>query len=162
MSALEFSRTLRVERITPGLVHEIAATDAECAALAARMGIEAILSLSCAFTFTPEAGGVIAATAELRARIRQICVVTLEPFDADLADSADVRFVPEDMEGLEDDPEAPDEIPYAGAVLELGEAAAEQLALALEPYPRSPGAVLPEVSDAPAHPFAALRRLKGE
>ena len=45
-------------------------------------------------------------------------------------------------------------------VLDLGEAAAEQLALSLDPYPRAPGAELPEVAtEAEANPFAALRRM---
>jgi hypothetical protein len=44
-------------------------------------------------------------------------------------------------------------------VLDLGEAVAEQLALALDPYPRVPGAELPEIeSDPQERPFAALRR----
>ena len=60
------------------------------------------------------------------------------------------------------DPEALDEIPYADGMLDLGEAAAEQLALALDPYPRAPGAALPEIADeAEAHrPFAALASLR--
>ena len=57
------------------------------------------------------------------------------------------------------DPEAEDEIPFASGVLDLGEAAAEQLGLALDPYPRQPGVALPELElelDGTPHPFAAL------
>jgi hypothetical protein len=56
-----------------------------------------------------------------------------------------------------------DEIPTGpGAVADLGEALAEQLALALDPYPRAPDAALPpEAEEAPASPFARLAALRG-
>ena len=51
--------------------------------------------------------------------------------------------------------------PLSMAFSTSGEAAAEQLALALDPYPRSPDAVLPDVPDDPeAQPFAALAPLQ--
>ena len=50
-----------------------------------------------------------------------------------------MRCVPAGQESDDADPEAPDEIGYADGMLDLGEAAAEQLALALDPYPRSAG-----------------------
>ena len=38
---------------------------------------------------------------------------------------------------------------------------AEQLALALDPYPRAPGAALPsEANDAAEHPMAGLAKLR--
>lgn len=162
MIEVEFSRPIRAERIVPGEAVEIAATQAECARLAARMGIEAVHSLQCRFELAPGAGGVISASIDLLSRISQICVVTLEAFESLLHETAIVRFVPLGAEGDDEDPEAPDEVPYEGNLIDLGEAAAEQLALALDPYPRSPGAVLPEVGEVPEHPFAALRRLQRE
>lgn len=155
----EFSRPVRADRITQGEHVAIVATAEECARLAARMGIEAVHSLECRFTFSPAAGSVVTARLDLTSRISQICVVTLEPFESPLLEAATVRFVPQGTEGDDEDPEAPDEVPYEGITIDLGEAAAEQLALALDPYPRSPGAVLPEIDAAPEHPFAALRRL---
>ena len=60
-------------------------------------------------------------------------------------------------EERDDDPESIDEIPYEGSTIDLGEAAAEQLALALDPYPHKPGATLPDSDEAPRNPaFAAL------
>jgi hypothetical protein len=45
-------------------------------------------------------------------------------------------------------------------MLDLGEAAAEQLALALDPYPRKPDArLLGAAEDPPGFPFAALAPL---
>ena len=69
--------------------------------------------------------------------------------------------MPDGTEAEDDDPEAPDDIPYGGGSIDLGEAAAEQLALALDPYPRRPGAVLAETTAAADRsPFAALARLQ--
>lgn len=162
MSGPEFSRPLRTERALRGQVHEVVATPEECARLAQRMGIVAIRSLRGRFELTPEPGGVFAAHLRMTASVVQACVVTLEPFTADLAEDVQLRLVPEGSESEDDDPEGPDEIPYAGAVIDLGELAAEQLALALDPYPRRPDAALPPVEDTAPHPFAALRRLRGE
>ena len=98
-------------------------------------------------------------TGQLRARLRQCCVITMEDFDTEIAEDFEIRFVPEGMEAEEIDLDAPDEIPYAGATIDLGEAAVEQLALCLDPFPKKPGAALPEAADdVSAHPFAALVR----
>jgi uncharacterized metal-binding protein YceD (DUF177 family) len=101
----------------------------------------------------------ILAEGRLRARVVQTCVVSLDDFTAEIDEHFRVRFVPAGQESDDPDPEADDEIGYTAGALDLGEAAAEQLALVLDPYPRAPGAELPEVeSDGQEHPFAALRR----
>jgi hypothetical protein len=125
-------RTVRVE-----------ASAAERAALARRLRIPEIEALACDFALRRETRGVIAAAGRLAARVVQTCVVTAEDFSTEVAESFSVRFVAaggEDADGGDDafDPEAPDEIPYDGATLDLGEATAEQLALALDPWPRRP------------------------
>jgi hypothetical protein len=69
------------------------------------------------------------------------------------------RFVPRLRPGRQQ----PDEIPSENGVVDLGEAVAEQLALALDPYPRAPGAAMPEETDdaaAERHPMAALAKLR--
>ncbi len=72
-----------------------------------------------------------------------------------------IQFVPAGTEAPDDDLEAPDQIPYAGGVIDLGEAAAEQLALALDPYPQKPDAeALEAEEDVVPHPFAALAKLR--
>lgn len=160
-----FSRRIKLGGIGPAARHRIAANPAECAALAALFGLPAIASLSGDFALKHQQGGVIAVTLKLRAQVTQICVLTLEPFEALVKEADELRFVPAarvreggeevlDAETLE----GPDEIPYAGEMIDLGAVLAEQLALALDPYPRKAGAVLPEaaVEDA-AHPFAVLR-----
>ena len=165
----ELHRPLPAARVTEAeQVFPVEANAAECAALAARMGLVALGSLSCPFRLRRLASGadfVIEAHGRLRAEVVQICVVSLDPFPAVVEEDFTVHFVsaadgPAEDDLADFDPEAVDEIPIAGGVLDLGEAAAEQLALALDPYPRKPGAALPAELEPPAagHPFAALRR----
>ena len=82
-----------------------------------------------------------------------------------------LRFVPqgshapdEELELSEDDC---DEIEYAGSVIDLGEAVAQSLALAIDPFATGPDAerVRKEVGlDEPEreNPFAALKGLKSQ
>ncbi len=156
----EMPRPFPISRIGAGARVELEATPAELVALAERMGIPAIFALTCRFDLQREVGGTVQASGSLRARLQQICVVTLEPFESELAEEFSVRFVPAGTESEEIDPDADDEIGYEGDTLDLGEAASEQLALALEPFPRKPGAELPdEHADRRAGAFAALENL---
>jgi uncharacterized metal-binding protein YceD (DUF177 family) len=157
----EFYRPLTLDRIGPhGLDLTVEATSAECAALAIRMNLPAVLALSCAFHLVREGRDRILARGALRATITQTCVISLDDFDAAVEEVFQVRFVPSGEESDDIDPESDDEIPFEGNVIDLGEAAAEQLGLALDPYPRMPGVEMPEIEDDPEpHPFAALRRL---
>jgi len=163
-----FSRRMRLSGIGEVVERRIEANAAECAALAALFGLPGIASLAGDFQLRHEQRGVIAATLRLRAALTQLCVVTLEPFEAVVADEATLRFVPAasipEAAELILDPETlegPDEIPYGGETIDLGAVLAEQLALALDPYPKKPGAALPAEAAEPAdNPFAALRRLQ--
>lgn len=156
----EFSRPLRADAVRPGDTHAITATAPECAALAARLAIPALASLTCRYRLTPQAGGAVLAEGELRARLTRVCVVSLEEFATTHAESFRLRFVPAGAEAEDDDPEADDEITYEAGLIDLGEAAAEQLGLGLDPYPRAPGAAMPVIDDDEARPFAALARLR--
>ncbi len=163
MSAPELSRPVRVEHIGEGMDVIVEANEAERAAVAARMGLVSIGLLTCSFDLRRPIAGEIAATGTLRAEVVQTCVVSLEPFATSLVEDFEVRFVPEGTESEELDLEAVDEVPYAAGVLDLGEATSEQLALALDPFPRKPGAELPEDAGKAAEgPFAALQRLRQE
>lgn len=164
----ELHRPLAVAQIgASGRTVTVEADAAECAALARRMGIPAIHALSCRFRLVAGEAGAVQAEGELRARLLQDCVVSLEPFESELVEPFRLRFVPaaEAADAEEEDApldlEADDELPYHGGSIDLGEAVAEQLALALDPYPRKPGARLPDEAEAaPESPFAALARLR--
>ena len=157
----EFYRPLSLDRIgSHGLDMTVEATPAECAALAVRMNLPAVLAMSCDFHLIRESRDKVLARGVLRATVTQTCVISLDDFDAPVEEVFQVRFVPSGEESDDIDPDSDDEIPFEGNAIDLGEAAAEQLGLALDPYPRMPGVEMPEVEDEPdPHPFAALRRL---
>jgi hypothetical protein len=164
-----FSRPMRVSGLGDATAERVVEAKAEeCAALAALFKLPGIAALRGRFTLAHERGGVINGRLALFARVTQICVVSLEEFQADLREDAVLRFVPaaavkEGVE-IELDPETldgPDEIFYGGETIDLGAVLAEQLALALDPYPKKPGSSLAlSEDDAGQNPFAALARLR--
>lgn len=158
----ELHRPVAIDRIGPaGLDVMVEASAAECAALARRMAVPSILSLMCNFRIERDSAATLLAHGHLLARVVQVCVVSLEEFAATVEERFAVRFVPQGEESDDDDPESIDEIVYEGGGIDLGEAAAEQLGLALDPYPRAPGAELPEFEDGGEdHQFAGLAALK--
>ncbi len=155
----ELHRPLPVERLKGGGEQVVEATAAEREAIAARLHIPGVLALRCRFDFSPATSdGTLAACGLLQARVMQECVVSLDAFEADITEDFAVRFVPQGQESTDDDPLSDDELVYEGGVIDLGEAAVEQLALALDPFPRRPGAVFLEAEpdQEPDSPFARL------
>ncbi len=172
----EFSRVLGLDQLELGPVErELSASDAECAALAARFGIPGVGRLSGTLTVTrPGKGPAIRVAGRVQAEVTQTCVVSLEPVTQHVAEDFVQRYTLEavaEPPEVFSDPEAeePPE-PMSGDSLDLGEVLAEQLALALDPYPRAQGAALqqssfgtphtPEELEAAKSPFAALKDLK--
>ncbi len=114
-------------------------------------------------------------TGQVRARIGQTCVVTLEPMESDIDEPIDMIFAPPEQipelsdlvddaaESDEDIPDPPE--PIENGIIDLGRVATDALYLAVDPYPRKPDAVfepLVEAADPEDHPFAALKALKAE
>ncbi|WP_439578055.1 YceD family protein [Elioraea sp.] len=168
--APEFSRPVEVARLrTGGETMEIAASPAECEAVARRLGIEAVAALEASVQLVPVGAGVVDAAGTIRARLTQTCVVSLDPFEQALEVMLRLVFRPGTEADLAADqtvdPETEDEVPYAGGRFDLGDSVVETLALSLDPWPRRPGAVLelpPPDEPAPDGPFVALaRRRKG-
>jgi uncharacterized metal-binding protein YceD (DUF177 family) len=162
--SVEFSRRVAVERIATaghpaGHDRAVEADAAELAKLATRLQLPAVNALTCRFRLRPTPDDAIAAEGWLDAVVTQTCVVSLDEFTTLVSEHFIIRFVPAGRESDDIDPESEDEIPYNDGVIDLGEAAVEQLALALDPWPRKPDAALPEaVEDEPASPFTALRQ----
>lgn len=163
----EFSRPVRVDAIGEGDRNEtIEASAAERAALACRFGLLGIERLSGHFVLRREAAG-IAVTGRVTAAATQACSITGEPLPAMVDEEARLRFVDDLGAGEEvelDDAEI-DVLPLEGAAIDLGEVAAETLALSLDPFPRGPNAeaALKEsgvLSEGEAGPFGALAGLK--
>ena len=164
----EFSRPYRLDTLGQPKDVEIAATAEECAALARRFGLQEIAQLAATARITTGDAG-IDAVGRMTARATQSCVVTGEPVPAVLDQSFTIRFVAEDaadsVEEIELSAEDCDVMEHDGLVIDLGEAVAQTLGLALDPYPRAPGAEerLREagvLSEGEAGPFGALAALK--
>jgi len=178
---VEFSRPKPLDRLPrAGLEADLSASAAECAALAGRLGVVAVDTLAGRVAVTRPGGGPeLRVSGRLWAEVTQTCVVTLEPVRQSvsedfvqrftLAPAAEAGETSEEVFADPDAEEAPE--PLTGAALDLGEVLAEQLALALDPYPRRPGAVFQPPGDAAAveadaapavqSPFAGLGTLVG-
>ena len=180
----EFRRRFCRADLSPsGSTIELAATAAECEAIAARLGLLAIRALTARLEITPWRRTGLAVSGVLTADIAQICVVSLEEFETKIEHDVAARFAgPEDpvligADGAgteiwvdplsDDDPEVLDE-----GCTDLGEFVVECLATALDPYPRKPGCdfdvVMAELGttesrdeDEHSSPFAVLQALKG-
>ena len=154
----ELHRPVALDRIGPrGLTVEVEAKPDELPAIATRLRILALASLHCAFKLRRVGTSTVEAEGVLRAQVTETCVVSLDPFSHDVQEAFTVHFVPSGAEDDNADPDAVDQIPYIGGAADLGEATVEQLALALNPFPRKPGAALPEdATDETSGPFAAL------
>ena len=170
MSAPEFSRIERADTIGEGeRTVRIAADAAERAALAKRFDLQNVESLEAEFRLRRDAAGVIA-HGHVRAKVVQACVITDDPVPGTIDEPVALRFVVDDVaeEGeIELDEDALDTMLYDGAAIDLGEAAAETMALALDPYPRGPGAAAAlraagVVSEDEAGPLKAFAGLKAK
>jgi uncharacterized metal-binding protein YceD (DUF177 family) len=159
-----FSHMLAVETVPDnGLDVKICASKAERAALAVQCGVASVESFEVDFYVRKEGRGRYGACGKLKARVTQICVVSLEPFESEIAADIDVEFAPsgsllEPSAGRGDPPD-----PIVNGQIDLGALAAEFLLLNLDPYPRKPGAVFEAAeSDGKASkqesPFAVLLR----
>ena len=156
----EMLRPIPADRVGAGLTVTVEATAEECVAIALRLMVPSIEAVTCRWALRPAPRGAFEADGSLVARLHQECVVSTDIFPVELVEEFAVRFVSagKDDDSI-DDPDEPDELLIEDGTLELGEATVEQLALALDPYPRKPGAVLPEEpGDAPTNPFDALAK----
>jgi uncharacterized metal-binding protein YceD (DUF177 family) len=180
----EFSRPVAVASLDQGGIALTIEADAdERTRLAKRFGLVAIDNLTGQARLTPEEGGtVFRLDVSFAADVRQTCVVTLEELPAHVAESftrqysTSVEPMSEFAEHLDLDAEEPPD-PIVDGHIDVGEAVAEELALALDPFPRKPGISFTDYSSgpdggttgsgggaeaqwSPEGPFAALQRLK--
>jgi uncharacterized metal-binding protein YceD (DUF177 family) len=159
----EFTRLIDTARLPEGgAIEDLAATPAERAALARRFGLLALDRLEARVTLARLPGGFVRLSATLSAEVVQECVVTLAPVASRVEDSFSLLYgaavAPEEDEVVVSGESELVE-PLGDGVIDIGEAVAQQLSLALDPYPRAPGAAAEAPGDAiPASPFAALAR----
>jgi len=165
----EFSRPVDV-RQADGKQARLVASEAERAALAARFGLVRIDRLEAEMALERD-GNAVNAHGSLAADLVQSCAVSAEDLPVAIREDLSFHFVPESAphrpdEEIELDAADLDEIEYSGTSFDLGEAVAQSLALAIDPFAtgaeaeearRRAGIVNPE----DAGPFAALKGLKG-
>jgi uncharacterized metal-binding protein YceD (DUF177 family) len=174
-----FSHVVEVDRIGPqGLQIRLEADQAARIALARQLRILNVLSLTADLTLAPEAqAGHYRLTGQIDADVEQACVVSLEPVGQRISEVFLRRFGPEtptapgadlgedEAEWLDPDADDPPD-PIGGGGIDVGAVVAEELALGLDPYPRKPGAEVPDSYRQSAEegskisPFAALAKLK--
>src|SRR5262249_41166557 len=156
------------------LTETVATSPEERAALARRFDLLELPRLEATARLRrARAGRCIEVDIALRAAVVQACVVTLDPVGAEIDEQISLVLgptggaepEPEGGRGLDlivdlDEPE-----PLDGDEIDVGELVAQQLSLALDPYPRSAGAdaVVGEVaqeagSDPATSPFAVLQQ----
>ena len=163
----EFSRRIDGLRLSPGGERvEISAKPEERAGLAKRFGLLSLDRLDAKVKLMPLAGGFYRLAAEFEAEVVQACVVTSEPVPARLAESFTLTYGPvEESSEIVLDGDAEPVEPLDDGMIDIGEAVAQQLSLALDPFPRAPGASIEEDADVADNtpresPFAALAKLR--
>ena len=172
MSTPEFSRTVRVDTLgAEPRTMALEAEEPERAALARRFGLVEIARLR-AEAALDRRGMEVIARGRIDAQVTQSCAATGEPVPAVIDEPFELVFRPTPESGRPDEEielsgGELDVIFYDGAAIDVGEAVAETLFLALDPYPRAPGAAealkaAGVKSEEEAGPFGALAGLKDQ
>lgn len=168
----EFSRPIAIEGLTPDKERRetIEATEEECAALAKRFDLRELSGFKAIIGVRRVAGGLVEVNGTLEADVVQACVVSLRDVHGHIKAAFETYFTEHDSVlkddaefGGEDDEDEPEML--SNGMVDLGEVAAQYLALELDPYPRAPGvslaAQLAEIgADTKNRPFQVLEGLK--
>ena len=162
----EFARLVRLDELgsAPRRMTIEAGAD-ERAALRQRFGLVAVGALRAELALV-RAGVSVSVTGRMVADVTQSCVVTAEALETHVDEPLVLRFEPEDgraAEEVELDAQDLDVIGYAGGAIDVGEAVAQGLVLALDAFPRAPQAdsalreagVLSDDEVRPVSPLAA-------
>ena len=171
-----FYRPVEVAQIpATGLDIAIVASEAERAAVARAYDLADVKALSAKATLWSDGNGGFTVAGRVVADIVQNCVVSLVPVDQHIDEPFSARFVtahspdapkppkPRAEVVIHADLPEPPEI-LTGPAIELGALAEEYFVLAIDSYPRAPGAILPAEVGEPQDrgsdsPFAALAGL---
>lgn len=170
---LEFSRPLDVTRVPPqGSTERIEAEPPECAALAQRFGLPALHGLEAELKVSRWRGEGLKIKGSFTVDLDQTCVVSLDIFRSTLAGEFENYFLPAGSSAGTDRTAIAegDAEPFEHGIVDMGEAVAEAVALALDPYPKKPGITFADVLEdkasseaaepSEASPFAGLERLR--
>lgn len=164
----EFSRIIDTRSLGNDPIR-LEASETERAALAERFGIVAVRSLVAEVELEPVKRAIVA-SGRLDAEIVQSCAISAEDLPVNISEALTLCFVLERGPGRPDeevelDADDLDEIEFSGTQFDLGEAVAQSLALAIDPFLEGPGAEEFRKNSGffgedTANPFAALAKLK--
>jgi len=170
----EFSRIIKLDEIARiNWPAHIEADAGERDRLAERFGFSSLDKLEAHYSLVRD-GKAVNATGTVRAELAQPCIASGIAVPEKVREDFTIRFVPDEGEAaaaadeeMELDAQECDVLPFSGNRIDIGEAVAETLALAINPYPRSPDAeeYLREagvLAEDQTGPFAALAALKGK
>jgi uncharacterized metal-binding protein YceD (DUF177 family) len=173
----EFSRCIKIDTIGNGAsTLTISANADERAALKARFDLLALESLTADISLCRTPDG-IQATGILHAELEQACIASGDPVPVSLEEPIDILFITAPQNDTAADIEIElaaedcDTMFYDGRVVDIGEATAQSLGLAIDPYPRSKdaeaklraaGVKKEEDIGASSGPFAVLSAIKDQ
>lgn len=161
------NETVRLNQIGTGLTR-LLEPDAETRARIARaLDLQALDAFTAELKVEPTTTGWTL-SGRVRADVVQTCGLTLEPLPATVDERFSVGLVegpaPEpDQDDVEIDLEMVDDSPdyIEDGRIDLGQYAVEQLSLALDPFPRKPGAVFVQPEEpGEISPFAVLKAMQ--
>ncbi|MBZ0164973.1 MAG: DUF177 domain-containing protein [Notoacmeibacter sp.] len=158
-----------------GMPVVIDASEGARLALAREHGLEDVESFRAELLVTPWRRDGVRITGRVESKIVQLCVVTLVPVHSTIKTDIDVILVAETSKLARNDTDESGEIlldpdgvdapdTYSGDTVDVGTLAEEHFELAIDPYPRAPGAKLETGSEDEAErapsPFAKLAQLR--
>jgi uncharacterized metal-binding protein YceD (DUF177 family) len=161
----EFSRLVPLAWLGPEpFRQQIQAAADERERLAARFDLVALDRLTATVTLRRQPGENVLLEAEFEAAFAQNCVITLEPVSDTVLGSFSLLYGPAEELGavLEPGPDDPVFEAVTGDAIDIGEAVAQELSLALPEFPRRPEAVVDAAASVEPvdSAFAALARLR--
>ena len=175
-----FSYPVKVGHISANPVEvRLAADDRELEGLAKLWNVLSVPKLEADLKIARWKRDGVRLKGNVRAKIVQACVVTLDPVESDIDEEFEQIFVPEgsklarvppvDAGEMVLDPDGAD-LPetFTGDTIDAGAAVAEFAALAIDPYPRKPGIEFEDhiedtgEDDKKPSPFAVLKDWKKE
>jgi uncharacterized metal-binding protein YceD (DUF177 family) len=161
----EFSRLVRLGQVGPQAFQQrIEATPDERERLSQRFDLLSLDRLTATVDLYRQSGEVVRLEASFEAEFVQTCVVTLEPVAGIISDRFLLIYGPSEEEPREiaSGGDEPAFEPLVGDAIDIGEAVAQELSLALPLFPRDSAASMDiefaEMSS--AGPFASLAPLR--
>ena len=163
--APEFSRLVALAQLsTRPYRQRIEATAGEREKLSRRLDLISLDRLVAEVELRRQSSEVILLEAEFAAEFEQCCAVTLEPVRGQVSDRFSLVYgpAPEEEQEIALTSDEPAFEPLHGNSIDIGEAVAQELSLALPVFPRDPDAKIDQATmEEPLQgPFATLARVR--